>query len=202
VRRTLAAAGASLALGLVVVVALEGLSPRGALRWAELGAVIALAALGLGVTMLAVGSQLAGWQRSEEEFERIVVRAERLAHEGIATEPGETVDELDPQDPDDFDALVADALDGLAPELRRALDHNVAVVVSDGGRRRGAYGLYHGDGVARDGVLDRIVIFRDTLVRDFGNDPQALRDQVLRTVRHELAHHVGFDELGVRQLGL
>ncbi len=201
-RRTLAAAGASLALGLVVVVALEGLSPRGALRWAELGAVIALAALGLGVTMLAVGSQLAGWQRSEEEFERIVVRAERLAHEGIATEPGETVDELDPQDPDDFDALVADALDGLAPELRRALDHNVAVVVSDGGRRRGAYGLYHGDGVARDGVLDRIVIFRDTLVRDFGNDPQALRDQVLRTVRHELAHHVGFDELGVRQLGL
>ncbi len=201
-RRTLAAAAASLALGLVVVVALEGLSPRGALRWAELGAVIALAALGLGVTMLAVGSQLAGWQRSEEEFERIVVRAERLAHEGIATEPGETVDELDPQDPDDFDALVVDALDGLAPELRRALDHNVAVVVSDGGRRRGAYGLYHGDGVARDGVLDRIVIFRDTLVRDFGNDPQALRDQVLRTVRHELAHHVGFDELGVRQLGL
>ena len=29
-----------------------------------------------------------------------------------------------------------------------------------------------------------------------------LRDEVLRTVRHELAHHVGFDELGVRDLGL
>jgi hypothetical protein len=25
---------------------------------------------------------------------------------------------------------------------------------------------------------------------------------VTRTVRHELAHHVGFDELGVRDLGL
>jgi hypothetical protein len=29
-----------------------------------------------------------------------------------------------------------------------------------------------------------------------------LRDQVTRTVRHELAHHIGFDELGVRDLGL
>jgi predicted Zn-dependent protease with MMP-like domain len=29
-----------------------------------------------------------------------------------------------------------------------------------------------------------------------------LRREVTRTVRHELAHHVGFDELGVRDLGL
>ena len=29
-----------------------------------------------------------------------------------------------------------------------------------------------------------------------------LRDQVTRTVRHELAHHVGFDELGVSRLDL
>ena len=41
------------------------------------------------------------------------------------------------------------------------------------------------------------MIFRDTLRRDFGHDPELLRDQVTRTVRHELAHHVGFDELGV-----
>ena len=46
------------------------------------------------------------------------------------------------------------------------------------------------------------MIFRDTLRRDFGHDPEQLRDQVTRTVRHELAHHVGFDELGVRGLGL
>jgi predicted Zn-dependent protease with MMP-like domain len=29
-----------------------------------------------------------------------------------------------------------------------------------------------------------------------------LRAQVVRTVRHELAHHLGFDELGVGELGL
>ena len=65
-----------------------------------------------------------------------------------------------------------------------------------------AYGLYHGDGATRDDVPDRIVIFRDTLRRDFGHDPDLLREQVTITVRHELAHHIGFDELGVRDLGL
>ena len=85
---------------------------------------------------------------------------------------------------------------------QNALASNVAVVISDGGRRRRAYGLYHGDGVARDNVPDRIVIYRDTLRRDFGHDPDELREQVVRTVRHELAHHLGWDELGVQGLGL
>ena len=70
------------------------------------------------------------------------------------------------------------------------------------GARRGAYGLYQGDTVARGNVHERIVIFKDTLRRDFGHDPDLLRDQVTRTVRHELAHHVGFDELGVSRLDL
>ena len=46
------------------------------------------------------------------------------------------------------------------------------------------------------------MIYRDTLRRDFGHDPDELREQVMRTVRHELAHHLGWDELGVRDLGL
>ena len=134
----------------------------------------------------------------------MVVRAEELARAGTAAEPDETdFLDLDPYDDEDFEELVRDALDEL-PDLLRALveNHNVAVVISDGGRRRGAYGLYHGDGATRDDVPDRIVVYRDTLRRDFGHDPELLRDQVVRTVRHELAHHVGFDELGVQGLGL
>src|ERR1700677_4130693 len=77
-----------------------------------------------------------------------------------------------------------------------------AFLIPRGGPRRGAYGLYQGDTAARDNTHDRIVIFRDTLRRDFGHDPDLLRDQVTRTVRHELAHHVGFDELGVSRLDL
>ncbi len=49
--------------------------------------------------------------------------------------------ELDPLDDRDFEELVRDALDDLPDLLRNALAH-VAVVISDGGRRQGAYGLY------------------------------------------------------------
>jgi predicted Zn-dependent protease with MMP-like domain len=96
---------------------------------------------------------------------------------------------------------VRSALDELPLEFHRALEH-VAVVVSDGGRARRAYGLYQGDTVARDYFHDRIIIFRDTLMRDFGHDPELLKAQVRRTVRHELAHHLGWGETGVRGLGL
>ena len=34
------------------------------------------------------------------------------------------------------------------------------------------------------------------------HDPELLKAQVTRTVRHELAHHLGWDEKGVRGLGL
>jgi predicted Zn-dependent protease with MMP-like domain len=112
--------------------------------------------------------------------------------------------ELDPLNDEDFEELVRDALDDLPDLLRNALSH-VAVVISDGGRKGPhppAYGLYQGGQTRRDDTHDRIVIFRDTLRRDFGHDPDELREQVVRTVRHELAHHVGFDELGVSRLDL
>jgi len=126
-----------------------------------------------------------------------------MARDGVAYEPeeGEFLD-LDPYDDEDFAELVREAMDELPDLLQRALERNVAVVISDGGRKARAYGLYHGDGVARDDVPDRIVIYRDTLRRDFGHDPDLLRSEVTRTVRHELAHHLGADELGVRDLGL
>jgi predicted Zn-dependent protease with MMP-like domain len=119
----------------------------------------------------------------------------------IATVTGRLADYTDPADDDEFEELVREALDDLPDLLLQALEH-VAVVISDKGRRNRAYGLYQGDTVARDDFADRIIIFRDTLLRDFGDDPDELRAQVTRTVRHELAHHLGADELGVRELGL
>jgi predicted Zn-dependent protease with MMP-like domain len=154
--------------------------------------------------MMAIGLRLADWRdpESEADFDRIVERSERLAREGLAAEPDEMAFlELDPYRDEDFEELVREALDDLPDLLLKALDH-VAVVISDKGRRHRAYGLYQGDTVARDNYPDRIIIFRDTLLRDFGHDPDELRAQVTRTVRHELAHHLGADELGVRELGL
>jgi predicted Zn-dependent protease with MMP-like domain len=107
----------------------------------------------------------------------------------------------DPDDQSEFEALVADAIDALPEQFQRVLE-GVAVVVSDRGAEAHAYGLYQGDGVARDYYEDRIVIYRDTLERDFGHDRELLARQVERTLRHELAHHLGWDERGVGGLGL
>ena len=203
-RRIALAATIALCTGLAAIVALDGPSSSGPIRTLEVAAVVVFAVAGLSGAVILIALRMAGWSdpESESEFEEIVLRSERLAEDGLAAEPMESeFMELDPLDDGDFEELVRDALDDLPDLLRNALEH-VAVVISDGGRRRRAYGLYHGDGAHRDNVADRIVIFRDTLRRDFGHDPDLLRDQVTRTVRHELAHHVGFDELGVQGLGL
>ncbi len=205
-RRTATAAVVALSLGLSAVVVLQGFSDKTYARIVETLALCVVAGAALLGGMAVIGLRMAGWSdpESEAEFDRVVLRAERLAREGTAAEPDEsTFLDLDPYDDADFEELVRDALDEL-PDLLRPIiaNHNVAVVISDGGRRRGAYGLYHGDGATRDDVPDRIVIYRDTLRRDFGHDADLLREQVTITVRHELAHHVGFDELGVRDLGL
>jgi predicted Zn-dependent protease with MMP-like domain len=107
----------------------------------------------------------------------------------------------DAPEPEEFESLVADAIDRLPEEFQKVLA-NVAVVVSDLGTEVRAYGQYYGDGVALERYEDRIVIYRDTLERDFGHDRELLARQVERTLRHELAHHLGWDEPGVGGLGL
>jgi predicted Zn-dependent protease with MMP-like domain len=102
---------------------------------------------------------------------------------------------------DEFESLVVDAIDRLPAEFQEVLA-NVAVVVSDLGDEVHAYGQYFGDGVARESYEDRIVIYRDTLERDFGHDRDLLARQVEQTLRHELAHHLGWDERGAGGLGL
>ncbi len=203
-RRIIGSALFALCCGLAFVALVYGLSDTYPLRLLEgVGVLIAGAGVLAGLVGLLTG-RLADWRHpaSEAEFERVVQRVERLARDNLAAEPDETdFMDLDPFDDADFEELVRDALDDLPDLLLRALDR-VAVVISNGGRKARAYGLYHGDGVARDDHPDRIVIYRDTLRRDFGHDPDMLRDQVTRTVRHELAHHLGWDELGVRDLGL
>ena len=127
---------------------------------------------------------------SEDEFEHLVRLSEELAREPrLAREATE------------FELLVAEAIDRLPPDFQALLEHT-AVVVSRRGAQAGAYGHYFGDTVARGYYEDRIVIYQDTLERDFGHDPELLAAQVERVLRHELAHHLGWNETGVRELGL
>jgi len=210
-RRILASAVAALVLGLGAASLVAGFSDSFPLRLLQGIAVFAAGAVVLGGAVVLAMVRLAGWRdpESEADFEALVQRTERLAAEDSwgDSEDYELDDDdddeylFDPRNEEDFKALVRSAVDELPLEFHRALEH-VAIVVSDGGRRQRAYGLYQGDTVAHDYFHDRIVIFRDTLVRDFGDDPELLKAQVTRTVRHELAHHLGWDEKGVRGLGL
>jgi predicted Zn-dependent protease with MMP-like domain len=137
------------------------------------------------LTTLVIGREM-----PEPEFRRLVDRSEALAALPPADRP-----------PSEFDELVMQALDDLPEPFRDVLEHT-PVIVSTGGREQHAYGQYVGGTIARDNYPDRIVVFQDTLERDFGHDPELLRAQVRRTVRHELAHHLGWSERGVRGLGL
>jgi predicted Zn-dependent protease with MMP-like domain len=116
----------------------------------------------------------------EEEFRRIHERSELMAQ----MPPGQ-------EQPSEFEELVIEAIDELPPEFHEVLA-DVPIVISRLGEEVGAYGLYVGDTVARDNFRDHIVIYEDTLERA----------QIVRTVRHEVAHHLGWDEQGVRDLGL
>jgi predicted Zn-dependent protease with MMP-like domain len=181
-----AAAAAFFALGLLFVL----LNPP-SLSGAEGLAVFAIGGLALALVTAWAFVALTGKDAMpEHEFERLVRRSEEMA-----------------SDPDlrvgatEFDLLVADAIDRLPPDFQALLDET-PVVVSQLGAENRAYGHYFGDTVARDNYPDRIVLYQDTLMRDFGWDPELLRTQVERTLRHELAHHLGWHEPGVRELGL
>jgi predicted Zn-dependent protease with MMP-like domain len=207
-RRILLSALAALTIGLGAASLIAGFSDSFPLRLLQGLVVFGAGAAIIGAAVVLVMIRLAGWKdpESEDEFEALVQRSEELAARDSwgDVEDYENQDDedlFDPTNEEDFKALVRAAVDELPLEFHRALEH-VAIVVDDGGRKRRAYGLSQGDTVAQDYFHDRIVIFRDTLLRDFGHDPELLKAQVTRTVRHELAHHLGWDEKGVRGLGL
>jgi predicted Zn-dependent protease with MMP-like domain len=180
-----AAALTALIIGLVLLL----LNPP---SFAGLGGLLALVVGALAIVLATawVTVALIGREMPEPEFRRLEARSETLAA-------------LPPPDrpPSEFDELVMRALDDLPEEFRKLLERTPVVVSSRGGENH-AYGHYVGGTVARDIYPDRIVIYQDTLERDFGHDSELLAAQVERTLRHELAHHLGWRERGVRELGL
>ena len=107
--------------------------------------------------------------------------------------------------PTEFEALVAEALDGIPEEFARYLD-NVSVVVEDEPDEEGLYGLYQGVPLSERAhdfaaaLPDRISVYRGPLVRDFRSRAQ-IRRQIRLTIVHEIAHFFGLDERRIRRLG-
>jgi predicted Zn-dependent protease with MMP-like domain len=107
--------------------------------------------------------------------------------------------------PDQFEEMVAAALDSLPEELGRLM-RNVAVTVEPDGGPPGLLGLYQGvpltsrtTGYA--GVLpDRITIYRRAICAICNTEDEVV-EQVRRTVIHEVAHHFGISDERLTELG-
>jgi len=108
--------------------------------------------------------------------------------------------------PEEFDRLVADALDDLPPELAELMD-NVAIFVEDQSPDEPQLlGVYDGVPLTeRDSsyllaIPDRITIFRLPTLAICGDAAEVCR-QVQITVVHEIAHHFGIDDDRLHELG-
>ena len=108
-------------------------------------------------------------------------------------------------DPERFEEMVTEALDGLPPDLGELMT-NVAVTVQHEQGPRGLLGLYRGiplpsrnRGYA--GVLpDQITIYRRAICAVCETEPEVV-EQVRRTVIHEIGHHFGIGDARLRELG-
>lgn len=113
-----------------------------------------------------------------------------------------------------FRELVSDALDALPEDITRLMD-NVEVVVEDEPpaeslgrlpRTDTLLGEYRGfpltaRGINYEGALpDKISIFKGPIER-LSSTPNDIREQVRRTVIHEIGHHFGLDEDKLDELG-
>ncbi|MCL6647042.1 MAG: metallopeptidase family protein [Chloroflexi bacterium] len=116
-----------------------------------------------------------------------------------------------------FERLVARAVRDLPPRIRERLD-NVEIVIADWPTREdlAAAGLDEGEtlfglyqGIPLTGrttsygfaLPDKITIFQGPIEEACRSD-WAIRQEVQRTVLHELAHHLGFSDDDLARFGL
>ena len=108
-------------------------------------------------------------------------------------------------DPERFEEMVSEALDGLPPELGKVM-RNVAVTVDQDSMDLRLLGLYEGVPLTRrtshySAVLpDRITIFRHSVCSICRTEAEVV-EQVRRTVIHEVGHHFGIGDARLHELG-
>jgi len=114
-----------------------------------------------------------------------------------------------------FEQLVAEALDTLPAQFTSALQ-NVEIIVEPRLNREirrkydlrpseVVYGMYEGvpltERYSDEMYLpDTIILFQEPLEQDFPDEVE-LREEVRRTLLHELAHHLGISDERLDELG-
>ena len=107
----------------------------------------------------------------------------------------------------EFENLINKAVEEL-PESIRAKLSNVEITLEEGDSPNNSlFGLYHGVSQLNRGstygmgavLPDKITIYKGTIEK-FAGDPSRIPNLVRRVVWHEIGHHFGFDEAGIRRL--
>ncbi len=117
-----------------------------------------------------------------------------------------------------FEVLVQEALEGLPEEFLEHLE-NVEVIVEEWptaadldqvdlppNAHYSLLGLYHGipnteRGAFYMGFPDRISIYKGPIEAFAGPDEERIKEQVRRTVIHEVAHYYGISDARLDELG-
>ncbi len=118
--------------------------------------------------------------------------------------------------PEMFEQIVGQVLASLPPRIAGFMDNvfvEIAEEPSEADRRRmqlrnnaTLFGLYVGVPLTRRDTRytnvapDRIMIYRGPILRACHDEPE-IRDQVRKTVLHEIGHHFGLNEDDLREAG-
>lgn len=107
----------------------------------------------------------------------------------------------------EFENLILEAVKALPKSIQDKMN-NVEITMEEGeSPNNSLFGLYHGVSQLRRGssygvaptLPDKITIYKATIEKFAGNE-QNIRGLVRRVVWHEIGHHFGFDEDGIRKL--
>jgi predicted Zn-dependent protease with MMP-like domain len=110
-------------------------------------------------------------------------------------------------DTQEFENLINQAVEELPESIREKLN-NVEITLEEGDSPNNSlFGLYHGvsqlnrgSSYGMGGVLpDKITIYKGTIEK-FSGGEHNIPKLVRRVVWHEIGHHFGFDEAGIRRL--
>jgi predicted Zn-dependent protease with MMP-like domain len=108
---------------------------------------------------------------------------------------------------EEFENLITEAVAVLPQNIREKLN-NVSITMEEGeSPNNSLFGLYHGVSQLNRGssygmnpaLPDKITIYKGTIER-FSGSEENIPSLVRRVVWHEIGHHFGFDEPGIRRL--